>query len=339
MGDTLNQPASALWDEMLDQFRTVGGIAENICLRQGQFGRGLFAADPSKAIKLHVPESLLVDLKHVEFEANAFRVGPGAQIGFSEKTFLENYEREFSWGVSHSETEELLNIMNAAPAELRQFLAQASILTRWLVPCSPKAVQERYLYSRSINYRGRDVVMPIVELANHGYLTRYIVDEGVGLMGTFPEEILVKYDSCDPLEFFNRWGFVTDQEPFALSLGIVLTNQGLTIERQQLKILADRKPFFPEVSHDGGKIVFSHMLLGHRNFPRLARGNFYRAMRDAGRANVEEAFDAVQHINRMQLYQLLRLSEGADDPLGSWLRQLALSQLEAMSHSIGTREV
>ena len=56
-----------LWDDMLDEFRALGGTADNICLKEGPFGRGLFPRDPSKPIRIHIPENLLVDLKHVRF--------------------------------------------------------------------------------------------------------------------------------------------------------------------------------------------------------------------------------------------------------------------------------
>jgi hypothetical protein len=81
------------------------------------------------------------------------------------------------------------------------------------------------------------------------------------------------------------------------------------------------------------------MLLGHRHYPRLPRGNFFRVLRDAGRGNAEETFDVVQHINRLQLYKFIQLAESAAEPLRRQLQQLGLRQLEAMSYNYGTREV
>ena len=43
------------WDDMLDEFRALGGTADNIQLGQGQFGRGLFPIDPGAPIAILGP--------------------------------------------------------------------------------------------------------------------------------------------------------------------------------------------------------------------------------------------------------------------------------------------
>jgi len=43
------------WNEMLEEFRALGGVAENICLKEGQYGRGLFPREPSKPIQVQIP--------------------------------------------------------------------------------------------------------------------------------------------------------------------------------------------------------------------------------------------------------------------------------------------
>src|ERR1051326_8615599 len=95
----VEHPGGNVWDQMLDEFRSLGGIAENICLKEGRYGRGLFPVDPSKPYKINIPPSLLVDVKHVRFVDNVFRVAPEAHTGAREKAFLENYQRDFAWGV------------------------------------------------------------------------------------------------------------------------------------------------------------------------------------------------------------------------------------------------
>src|SRR6266480_2604064 len=48
------------WHELLDEFRALGGTADNIRLGDGQFGRGLFPVDGTKPVAIHIPDSLLV---------------------------------------------------------------------------------------------------------------------------------------------------------------------------------------------------------------------------------------------------------------------------------------
>ena len=337
----MDQRTSRLWDEMLDEFRALGGTADNVRLGEGAFGRGLFAHDPSRPVKVHIPDSLLVDIGHVVFENNEFRIAPGAPLGAREKTFLENYQRDFSWGVGRRETEDLLQMMHEAPADLRELLRSPFNAGRWLSEPTPQTVQERYLDSRVIHYKAADVVMPIVELANHGHASRYEVGDGVGFGGMFPGEVLVQYQLCDALQIFGKWGFASGSEPFALSINLVLEGNlgSLRIARGDVNAEAGRRPFFPDVTVEGNQVSLSYLMLGHRNYPRLARGNFYRIMRDAGRSDAEERFDRIQHANRMQFYKLDAASERAAPPLGRLLRSVARSQLEAMSNNVGTREV
>ena len=54
------------WQELVAEFRSLGGIAENVRLGEGPFGRELFAIDPSKPIEVRTSENILVRGKDVE---------------------------------------------------------------------------------------------------------------------------------------------------------------------------------------------------------------------------------------------------------------------------------
>ena len=136
----VDQSGSDLWDDMLEEFRALGGTAENICLKNGRFGRGLFPVDPAKPISVRIPDSLLVEPKHVSVENGAFRLDAHAPVGAREKSFLENYQRDFSWGVTYHETEGLLQMFHAAPAELRELLRKPFNFDRWLAGPTVDAV-------------------------------------------------------------------------------------------------------------------------------------------------------------------------------------------------------
>ena len=335
-----------LWEEMLEEFRALGGIADNVRLDDGPIGRGLFPIDPSKAIRVLIPESLLVDLKYTTIEEDGvFRLHPEAPVGAREKAFLENYQRDFSWGVSHQDSKALLQMIQGAPIELREFLASPLNADEWLAGPFPKAIGERFLSSRVYSrVKGRAVIIPIVELANHGHDTNYVDNgEGIGLSGLFSSEILVEYNSGDPLDFFHGWGFASPTERFALSLRVRLeTPSGPLVikrDRDPFSTETDKKIFYPEVSMEGDELTLSSLLLGHKEMPLLPRSIFYQLMRDSRRSGAEEIFEKIQHINRMQFYKLYALSESATPPLSRLLRDVARYQLEAMSHCIGTAPI
>jgi hypothetical protein len=334
----VDQSNSKLWEEMLEEFRALGGTAENICLKNGRFGRGLFPVDPAKPVSIRIPDSLLVEPKHVSIENGAFRLDAQAPVGAREKSFLENYQRDFSWGVTYHETEGLLQMFHAAPAELRELLRKPFNLDPWLAGPALDAVLERFLASRVVQYKGNCVVMPIVELANHGRAASYQLDDGIGLRGVFEEEVLVQYNHCDPLRVFQSWGFISRIETFALSLSFGIKQVNLRISRKDLQFGKGRNPLCPEVQKEGQQTVLSFMLLGHKGLPKMPRGIFYRLCREAGLEDAAELFDRIQHINRSQFLRLAEMSETAAPRLGRLLRNLAYAQLEAMSNNFGAQE-
>jgi hypothetical protein len=327
---------------MLEEFRVLGGTADNVSLKAGRYGRGLFPVDPSKPVKLHIPDTLLLDPKYVSIVNGNFSVDTGAPIGRREKSFLENYERDFSWGATHHETEGLLQMFYAAPAELRELLSKSFDLDPWLGGPTAEAVFHRFFTSRLVHYKDRAVIMPIVELANHGSAPGYELDDGVGLSGRFEDEVLVRYNQLDPLQVFQHWGFVSTIESFgwSLSFGISLESKqlDLRIRRNDLNFEEGRDPFYPQVQKDGEQTVLSKMLLGHKAYPGVPRGIFYRVCSEAGVDDAAELFDRIQHVNRTQFLCLARLSETAAPRLGRLLRNLAYAQLELLSNSFGARD-
>ena len=48
------------WDFLLSEFRRLGGIADNICLKEGEYGRGIFSVNPNLKARIFTPSKLLV---------------------------------------------------------------------------------------------------------------------------------------------------------------------------------------------------------------------------------------------------------------------------------------
>jgi hypothetical protein len=330
------------FEDILAEFRALGGTAENICLKEGPYGRGLFPQDPSKPVKIHIPDSLLVDHKFAEFHEGKFRLAADAPMGPRERAFLERYENDLSWPSGKREIETVFQIMQEGSPDLRELLRKSYYAHRWVSDPTDETIQQRFLDARVIHYKGRDVIMPFVELANHGQAAQYQRDDGVGLSGAFAGEILARYQAADPLQIFGKWGFASNGEQFALSIHIRNDGAGLVVERQDPNPETATPPFMPTVARDPmGRLTLSYMLLGHRQRPGLPRGIFYRIMRDAGRQRNEadQAFDSILHLNRMHMLKLIATCENEPPRVGHLLRNVARFQLEAMSYCIGHEEI
>src|SRR5689334_376451 len=98
------------WNDMLNEFRALGGVADNVRLGEGAFGRGLFPIDPEKPVKISIPEDLLVVLEDVYIENGTFRVNSRSAVSSRGRAFLEEYERAFAWGVARGEVVRLLSM-------------------------------------------------------------------------------------------------------------------------------------------------------------------------------------------------------------------------------------
>lgn len=328
------------FEDMLDEFRALGGVADNVRRGPGRFGMGLFPIDPQQPVHLSVPESLLVPTDDLVFEDGALRVGPASLLSARQKAFIEAYAQEFSWGPGRQATHDALEMFSHAPPALRALMENPLNAAGWLAEPGPIAVQERFLGSRAISYAGRNVLMPVVELVNHGQPGRYRNAGGVAITGKFDGEILSEYQIGDPLRMFVRWGFASP-EPMALCLAMRFETASGPIEIGRTPMRRDPKRlFYPDAAIENGVLKLSYLVLGHVDYPRLPKANFYRLMRDAGRGgDAEEAFDKLQHINRMQFVRLIKACDGAEPRLARLMRELACLQLEALSSYAGTADI
>jgi hypothetical protein len=330
-----------IWDELLKEFETLGGVADNIRLGEGPLGRGLFTIDPSRPARLHVPENLLVDVADIAFENGALRVAPHAKVGARERRFIEDYQANLSWGAGgRAEVEGILDQAQAIPAELRDSLKTKHRCGPWFDDPSQGAIERRFLQSRYIDYQGRMVLMPMMDLANHGPGPTFLLVDGISIEGTWSGEVMVHYNDTDPYGAFHSWGF-TCEEPTAFSIGAVC-NVGqarLRVERQLGETKSGPRQWVPKLSQRDDEQVLNFLMLGNRQFPRICKGIFYRTMQDAGLAGYEEAFDMIQHLNRMHFLALLDDLEKFEGPMVQTLRRMARYQLQALSFGFGVRMI
>jgi len=337
------QKDSALsrWDDTLDEFRALGGTAENIRLGQGEFGRGLFPVDPAKPISIHVPENLLVRVKDMVFADGQLRVGPDAKVSDRERAWLNRYQEDYAWGGGGAdEARQTVEMAAALPADLREVLITKYRLAPWFQDATEGLIRNRFFNARTITYQDGACVMPVMELANHGEGNGYDVSNGVAFSGTFPGEVCVQYTELDSFDFFRSWGFATPR-PLAFSMLLTGSIQSSRLQIRQDFTGAARSPrdWIPSVEKTDGAISLPFLMIGNQKYPRLCKGIFYRLMRDAGYSGFEEAFDLIQHTNRLLFLDLIAAVDGIDLPMARTLRAVAQFQLRAMSFCYGVREI
>jgi hypothetical protein len=327
------------WDELLDEFRALGGTADNIRLGQGDFGRGLFPVDPAKPVAIRIPDNLLVPVEDMIFPGGVPRVGPRARAGERERTWLDRYQEEVAWSGGRDDILRKFELAGALPEELRRALSKEYHCGGWFDEPTDKLIQILYFQARAIEHNKKKVVMPLVELANHGPGVKYEGSSGIGLSGIFSGEVLVQYADLDSFGFFLAFGFAT-QCPVAFSIPMrgTLASVRLRIGRKFHAVTISEFDWIPKfVKQAEGVLAF--LMLGNEKYPRLSKGIFFRLMREAGYTGFEETFDVVHHLNQLHFIKLLDVLEGVDLPMAATLRSMSRHQLRALSFCYGVREI
>ena len=208
------------WAALAGEFQSLGGTAENVRCQPCEQGVGLFVTDPSKPACVSVPQQLLVPTEQValvdgcpclidtdkqpEHYINWFNAYQ-RRLGYTEpkRTRIDRFERGLA--ALPLQTLSILESMGLLNLELRHRGSWQDVVFR------------QYLHSRSFLYRGRRVLMPMVDLINHSPTAQpYLTSSGVQVSGAFDEEVLVRYNETDPLGRFFNHGFAS-AEPIAFS--------------------------------------------------------------------------------------------------------------------------
>ncbi|HTT99513.1 MAG TPA: hypothetical protein VMF58_15805, partial [Rhizomicrobium sp.] len=264
------------WNELLDEFRALGGIVDNVCLKDGVFGRGLFTVDATKPVVIHVPDNLLVKSRDIVFLNGKALVGSAANVGARERRWLDAYQDTVSWGGGgRTEIERLFAMAQDLPEDIQNRLFHRFHCGPWFSRPTEEAIQRHFLETRRIAYKGDDVLAPIVECANHGEDAIYDATNGISLKGQFSGEVLIKYSNMDSFGFFKNWGFAAARPP---AFSIVLKGH---IQSKPFRIGRQRFSKTSELMTEGDSPMLSHMLLGDERYPRLAKVTFFQIMQNA----------------------------------------------------------
>jgi hypothetical protein len=326
------------WQDLLAEFRELGGIAENICLRDGAYGRGLFPVEPAKPVAIRIPDHLLADAAWAEFHDGVFRLAADAKIGGRERTFLEEYQNTLSWGgAARRDLERTVEQAQQLPPDLRQALTSEFHCGPWFADPTNHLVEELFVGSRPIRYKGRTVFMPFIELANHGAGPPIFTRDGVWIHGTFSGEVLVKYADFDSHGMFMTWGFAADQpQAFSIALQGKVGQRPVQIGRELGGLDPAKEVWSPQFLRTPDVVKVEFLMVGNRRHPRESKPIFRALMRSAGLSDFDAAFETIQHTNRLHFLNLLAAVEDVDGAMALTLRRMARFQLQAMSYCYGS---
>jgi hypothetical protein len=328
-----------LSEEMLDAFRALGGTAENVRL-DGADG-GLSPLDPERPVLLRVPESLLFSLETLEFADGSLRLKSPEEVSGAPRDFFQRYEGAIGQHIfAHAAVQ--IAALDSLPASLRQILAEDFGLRPLLDGDAASRTANWYMERRAVGRGEGRVLAPVLELARHdpnGLAIEHA--NGLRIAGLAGNGIRVFHPFHDALAIFQRFGFAAPQ-PAAFSLPMSFASDGIEISIGRKLHVGDRRggvvvPQLDVVARD--RLALSHLMLGHSSSPRLARGIFCARMRDADVQYPDVQFDRIVQRNIASFLKLLDVLEREKSPVTLSLTRMARHQMEAMSLSIGTRQI
>ncbi|HTC31608.1 MAG TPA: hypothetical protein VK702_12865 [Candidatus Acidoferrum sp.] len=321
------------WDELLDAFRSLGGIADNVRLGDGQYGRGIFSIDPSKPVTLHTPNALQVRVTDIEIRDGQMRVKPD-RLGIDEREFFEAYEASFGWGAGgYEESLQRQLAWSALPVDVIARIKSMGGLDeqRFLTPTVDLCLQD-FFNARKFGRSGANYAVPLIDLVNYSSTASgYTRDGGFGVKGTFADEVLVCYSEADAWSLAAMFGF-TAACAVAYSIGIAVAlpdGRKLSIMRDTHEFVMEDGVRIPIVQSVGADIRLSYLALRMEGHPDLPRGIFRRIAERLSVTQADAVFDGIVQFNRNEYASLLGVLGNYNGPLVRMLEQ-------AVTYTLGT---
>lgn len=207
---------------LVDQFRTLGGKAENIDIRLGKRGRGVFRHNPTKEGSIFIPKDLLIDISRVSIKNGRAHINSeGIERRYA--TFFQDYINQIiecsNYSAQFVEQEKEIENM---PDDLKQYFMQEneSILMQEL----DDYIRRNLITTRAISYQKCNVFAPVWDLVNHDMRVSTFESSSFGLKTPNcnrikeEDEILQRYNLiASPLGRAIKYNFAC-QEAFVFSL-------------------------------------------------------------------------------------------------------------------------
>jgi hypothetical protein len=323
-------------NELLRQFRALGGVAENVCIRQGPHGYGVFAVIPNRPVRLMVPSQLLISPQSLSFTpAGNLEVKNASGLTADIAAFHAQYQRSFGWGAGGLEhVKQYRKQLCALPDALKNFLLILGCPNDLSQLPTPEQAFKEHCISRQIGVFGTSRLMPVLELTNYASngAPYVVMPDGVSLSGTFENEVLARYrHSMDAFHFFFNYRFATPGRSTLSCEVTVDVPQFKPLRITRVDGLFDVKngARWPQMSTRKDEIHLSFVELVNLDAPTLPRQAFMELLSEQGLAisRADQLFDGLLDHNRQVFQDFLRACKNAEGQVVESLKAVAGYQL------------
>jgi len=331
------------WESTLEHFRALGGIADNIELREGGYGRGLFPKDIKRSVKLFIPNKLLIPTEWLQLDGQSKLVLSDACDWEDEaKSFYLNYLHDY--GFNESLMQEMLAQqlqLYKLPNSLKMLMSGFGFSPDLFQEASRPKCLEVFKNSRRLYVNSKLVLFPVFELMNHDERSKksfHIDSKGVAVSGSFKNEILVHYGMAgDAALMFEGYGFSTPKPyTFSGAMAINLGSKVIKIARFVNLFTNIGKTNVPKVKLEGNEIHLSCLVLGSVNDKNSPKKVFTKLMHSVGMPQhiASNVFDGIVEQNRNFFLHLLEELKPLEGSVVENMRTMARNQLIPLGVSV-----
>ena len=226
------------FQEILGRYIELGGIAENICLREGEHGRGIFPVDPFHYAKILTPKNLLISRDDLCISRDCIYVNSSSGYSWKEKEFIEsNYN--YAWRDGGNDcAAEFLKYVSTIPESVKNQLLIFGFIDKKLLNSCPdeKGIFKRFIDERVVGFEGKAVLAAVWDFVNHSSFAQplRVTPYGVEtpLIEPSSDEILHKYSAGNSsISIWKKYGFACDCiVAYSIPFQINLDSKVLTIK-------------------------------------------------------------------------------------------------------------
>tara|TARA_R110001606_G_scaffold395664_2_gene568504 strand:+ start:120154 stop:121158 length:1005 start_codon:yes stop_codon:yes gene_type:complete len=323
------------FSEMLEEFRCLGGIANNIELRKGIYGYGIYPLDVNKAIKIVTPTELLISPNLLYLDrANQLKVKAKTGLNPNVIDFFEKYQRFFGWGNGAiTELKEYHRELCHLPKIMQQYL----VLFGWdysdFDKKKPKDYLNEYFISRQIRIENESKIMPILDLINHSSAgIAYTADNAVSVEGMFKSEVLTCYHgSFDAFHFYKNYRIAAPSNiVLSCDVKINVPNIGLiNITRFDSIVEKISDVIIPRILKKDTEIRMSFVQLTNDNKSASAKQVFIEQIQkfNIPQSTADQIFNGLIEHNKQALTKLLDECIKNNSKIAKDIEIIALNQL------------
>lgn len=325
--------------EILEKFRVLGGVAENIELRDGHYGRGIFPINPNLPIKIIVPKHLLASPSWLKLDHdNHIKINPKLGLDPAFIDFYESYQKFFGWSnVGFNELYDYHTELIKLPKKLKKFL----LLFGWLdTDFDKKNIKDylnEYFASRQIRIGNESKLMPVIELINHSRNgQQFVADDGVKFEGVFEREVLACYhDTLDAMHFFRTYHFKTESiTVLSCDVKIEVPNLGvINISRFEAMLNFKDGVITPSMIKKRSEIKIDFLELVNNKNKLIPRKIFIDGMKNFEIAPLvaNQIFDGLIEHNRKTYTDFISECRLTTNKLAKQFESIALNQLKLLN--------